>query len=429
MAANDIYGTQQTYERFKKNYLDLANLPLTKEQRTKEGKKGGIKKYYCKNPANLEHFKKLFLIFESKDTSYVRRVRLIQVLKIIVHNTNKNLKDCAREDIDQIIATTNQIFNAKSGADFRKDLKYLWKTILPENDQQGRPDETLIPYVVRHLKSNIDKSRQVTKQDRLTYEQFDNIVRYFNKKPCLQFYLTEALESLGRPQELLWRQIKDVELHDNYAIIYLSSHGKEGTGLLKCIDSYAYLTAWLNEHPDAKNPDAFLFLNQDKKQLTPYCINKQLRLACKHLGIKQIITCYSLKRNGVTFMRLQGKSDLDIQHTARWTSTRQLKIYDKSEQRDSIKKELIERGIIPDDENVKRNEVKTRPCVFCKELNKTTNNNCSRCSRPLDREKIAILEREKEIKALSDFMSIPQIQQLFKTVMKLQKKVEKMSSS
>jgi len=427
MANDDIYGSKAKYEKFKENLLELAKPLKTKEEHEEDKTKPTTKKYYCKNPDNLEYFKKLFLTFESKDLSYVRRIRLLQVFKVIVNETDKNLKDLVRQDIDQIVSFANQTFNAKTSADFRRDIKYIWKIILPDNDEKGRPDETVSPYVVRHLKSTIDKSRQETRQDRLSYEEFEKIVTFFGDKPCLQFYLMEALESLARPQELLWRKIRDLELHDNYAIIRLSDHGKEGTGLLKCIDSYAYLTDWLNVHPDRTNKNAYLFLNENKRQLSPFVVNKHLRKACKQLGITKDITCYSLKRNGVTFLRLQGRSDLEIQHTARWTSTRQLKTYDKSEQSDSIKKELIERGLIPDDGSVKGIQPKTKPCFYCRELNKITSVTCSKCNRPLDREKIAELEREKEIKALNDFMSIPQVQQLFKTVMKLQKKVDKLS--
>ncbi len=40
----------------------------------------------------------------------------------------------------------------------------------------------------------------------------------------------------------------DVELHDNYAKVYLSEHGKEGVhGFLRCIDSFPYLVRWLEE--------------------------------------------------------------------------------------------------------------------------------------------------------------------------------------
>lgn len=411
MAENDIYNSKGKYERFK-GALSI----LTKAEPGR--------KYVCKNPDNLAYFQKLFLRFEAQDLSYVRRLRLLHVLKIVVHNTSKELKDLARDDIDAIVTFVNERMSAKTISDFKVDIKFIWKSILPDSDERGRSDETVHPYVVRHLKTNIDKSREIGRKDRLSWPEFEKIVAYFSNKPCLQAYLMLALESLGRPQELLWRRIKDVELYDNYAKIHLTSHGKEGVGLLQCIDSYSYVTAWLNKHPYRNDPESFLFVNEVGNQLTPIVINKHLRIAFKKLGIHKPVTCYSLKRNGVSFRRLRGDSDVEIQKAARWTSTKQLKTYDLTDQEDAFKLELIKRGIVEPGPEHAHLRPKTQPCVYCKTPNKFTDVTCHVCNRPLDRKKVMKLEREKELEALHEFMSIPQIKQLFKTVYSLKKKIE-----
>lgn len=415
MAQNDIYDSQRRYESLVKNLDHLLKPPIPADTK---------RRYYCKNPENLEYFRKLILWLDSQDTSYIRRLKLIHALKIVVHNTTKNLKDFNREDIDQILTFFNHVVSVKTVADFKRDIKYIWKIILPTLDEQGRIDENTSPYVVRHLRMNIDKSRQIARTDRLTWTEFEQIIAYFSKKPCIQAYLMLSLESLARPQELLWRQIKDVELYDNYAKIHLTNHGKEGIGLLQCIDAYAYLVAWLNAHPFKTNPESFLFTNGLGKQYTPAAVNKHLRIACRKLSINKPITCYSLKRNGVTFRRLRGDTDVEIQHAARWTSTKQLKTYDLSNQEDAFKSELIKRGLIKADAGMEHLQPKTKACPFCRFMNKFTDTVCAQCQRPLDRQKIAELEREKEIKVLHEFMSIPQIQELFKTVYTLKRKIE-----
>ncbi|MEA2037548.1 MAG: hypothetical protein U9O94_08615, partial [Nanoarchaeota archaeon] len=70
-------------------------------------------------------------------------------------------------------------------------------------------------------------------------------------------------------------------------------------------------------------------------------INSRIRKACLNLGINKPITMYSLKRNGVSFKRLNGYSDVEIQHIARWTSTKQLKTYDLTEAEDTLKMALM----------------------------------------------------------------------------------------
>ena len=320
MAEDDIYGSEGKYRRFVERLDSLAKPPAKSDKR---------RKYYCKNKANLKYFRKLIARFEAKDISYVRRIRLFMSFLIVVHKSERDLKELEREDIDMVVAFMHTAYKSpKSKSDFIRDTRYIWKIILPEKDSKGRLDETLVPYPVRHLSSRIDKSKEKMRKDKLTPDEFSRLVTYFSNDARMQAYLTIAMESLARPQEILYRRIKDVELFDNYAKILISDHGKEGTGIMQCIDSYPYLLKWLEQHPMRNDENAFLFINTTLnigKQLTPYNINKKLGVACKNLGLNKRITCYSLKRNGVTFRRLAGQSDMEIQHAARWTSTKQLK--------------------------------------------------------------------------------------------------------
>ncbi len=389
MAEDDIYGNKGMYEKFKNN-LDSFIIPPSKKR------KGH--KYYCKNPDNLKYFKQLFEHFEAKDLSYIRRRRILYTLRFTVYSMTKDLGDLTRKDIDRIMAIMHNTYNSpKSKETFIIDLKLIWKVLFPETDEEGRPDETLMPYTVRHLSSKIDKSRQKRREDKLTWEEFEQIVDYFSNDPRIQSYLTLSLESLGRPQEILYVKIGDVERHDCYAKIFISEHGKEGIGLLQCIDSYPYLIKWLDQHPQKNNNKAFLFVNTGNtntlKQLKPSNINKMLRKACKDLKINKPITCYSLKRNGVTIRKLRGDSDMEIQHVARWTSTRPLKTYDLTTQDDAFKLALEKRGLIKQDKH-SENGLRTKTCFFCKEKAGFSEINCPKCKRPLDRN--TVLEQQKK---------------------------------
>ncbi len=389
MAEDDIYGSKARYEHFKNNLDSFATSPSEKNTR---------RKYYCKNSANIEYFKQLFIHFEAKDLSYIRRMRILQTMKFIVYSTTKNLTDCTRKDIDKIMALMHETYGSpKSKETFIKDLKLIWKILFPEPDERGRPDETIVPYAVRHLSGKIDKSRQRLREDKLTWEEFEKIVSYFSSDPRIQAYLTLSLESLGRPQELLYLKIGDVEPYDSYAKIFISEHGKEGVGILQCIDSYPYLIKWLDQHPQKNSKKAYLFINTGNtntlKQLKPSNINKMLRKACKDLTIDKPITCYSLKRNGVTLRRLRGESDMEIQHAARWTSTKQLKTYDLSSQDEAFKLALEKRGLVKSDKKSKDN-LKTKTCLFCDEKAGFGEISCPKCKRPLDRN--IILEQKKK---------------------------------
>ena len=107
MAENDIYDSKNKYEQFRKNLADL----------TQPGPK---RTYICKNPANIKYAEKLCLHFEAQDASYVRRLRVLQVLKIILDQTTKDLKECNRENIDKIVAYVNSFQGTKTTSDFKR---------------------------------------------------------------------------------------------------------------------------------------------------------------------------------------------------------------------------------------------------------------------------------------------------------------------
>ena len=133
---------------------------------------------------------------------------------------------------------------------------------------------------------------------------------------------------------MCYTRIQDFEIFEGYGKLHISEHGKEGTGFLQVIDSFPYMMRWYTAHPLKSDSEAFFFLNNKNQQLTPDDVNEHLKQACTDLKIRKPITCYSFKRNGITFARLRGLSDVEIQHKARWTSTNQLKTYDLSTQED-----------------------------------------------------------------------------------------------
>lgn len=434
MADDDIYGNQRHYNRFKESIKDLH-------------KPAKHRHYHCKNPNNITYFYKLCSYLESKDLSYVLRLRLMQTLKLVTFVVDKDLKRLERDDINEVMAYAHTRYNTVSSKKtFVKHLKYIWKILFPVLDEKGLPDERLIPHEVRHLSTKVDKAKQKARKDKLTWQEYDNIFNYFSNDPRMQAYLSLALESLGRPQEICYTKVGDVELFDNYAKINLSSHTKEGIGILQCIDSYPYVLKWLEVHPRRNDPEAFLFVNlgDQKKgsQLHPYSINKMLKNACNKLSIPKTITCYSLKRNGVTFRRLRGDSDVQIQHAARWTSTKQLKTYDQSDQLDALRVELVKRGYLEDD-STGENTQKPKICYFCEHKNGHAEITCEQCKRPLDRNKLReeaekkdkqfdlLLEeikglkeeigaRKKQDPDLNQFFNNKEAQQLFKLMYMMQ---------
>jgi len=393
MAKDDIYGNKRRYERYIAELEELAE----PAQLVKSGRRGHVRKYYCKNPRNLNYFLRLHDLFESRDTSFVRRLRLFCTLLFVVHMTELDLKELRRKDIDRILKGAHKVNKTiESKKTFVWNLKYLWKVLLPEVDAQGRQDETVIPYEVRHVKAAVDRSQQTLRNDRLSWEEYERIVEYFSDHPQMQAFVTLAMESLGRPQELCFRTLGDVEIHESHAKIWVSSHGKEGVKLLQCIDSFPYLMRWLQKHPFKEDPEAYLFMANRKRDcpVKPSGINKYLQKATLALNIEKRITAYSIKRNGITFSRLRGDPDIDIQRRAGWTSTRQLQTYDLSTYQDAFQRELAKRGLVQG-ETTEGAKALPKKCVCGMEVG-FSEKVCVRCLRVTD-EKLLHGERYAEL--------------------------------
>ena len=401
MAENDIYDSKGKFESFRSRLNEYLEVPT------------GKRKYQIKSKGNLKYFNILFNKFEARDISFIRRMRLMKNFMIINHVIKKDLKGVSRDDIDKLMAYfNNRNFSPKTKRDFVIDLKFIWKQILPEKDEKGRIDETLIPYAVRHVNGKVDRSREKLRGDRFSIDEFEKLISAFSDDVRMQALLTLALESLARPQELLYVRIKDVEVFDNYAKIWVSEHGKEGTKFLRSIDSFRYVAEWYTKHPLKKDLNAFFFIttgNRSKyEQLTPSAVNKKLREKCSLIGLRKPLTFYSLKRNGVTIRRLRGDSDVNIQHIAGWTSTKQLKTYDLSNQEDSFKLELVRRGIVKPDKKFNEFQPLNKKCIFCGFDNGLGESICANCKRPLDREIIEneMKGKEEENRRLNEKMNM-----------------------
>ena len=104
-------------------------------------------------------------------------MRVLQTLKLITYATYLDLSHLNRIGVNKIVSFMHTVYNSpKSKSDFIKDMKYIWKCLFPDKDEKGREDETIVPYVVRHLSANIDKSKEKLRNDRMHFTEYNNIV-------------------------------------------------------------------------------------------------------------------------------------------------------------------------------------------------------------------------------------------------------------
>ena len=381
MAEDDIYGNKKRYERWVEHNITQKNV-------LKKPKDGGLRRYYCKNESNLKYFKKLIRSFEVDDLSYIRRQRLLDFTQLLTFLIDCDLKDVNSIEKEEVILGIRERYSSSQLSKTARDIRRIGKVLFEEEER---------PKFFKDFSIKVDISRQIARKDKIDYEEFSSLINYFVQDLVMQAYLTIAFETLVRPQELLYTRIRDLEINNKYAYINISSHGKEGVKKLLCIDSYPYLIKMYNNHRNKNNKDAYLFINEYGNQLTPLSINKKIKLGCNKLKIDKPITCYSIKRAGITIRRLQGDDDVTIQRLAGWSSTRQLKTYDQSTQDDVFKIQLAKRGLIKD-EKYKEHLPQTKECEYCGELVGFAESMCPRCKRTTDKEEIrSELKQQEEL--------------------------------
>ena len=142
MAENDIYDSKIKYEKLAAGIGKYLNPPE------------GMRQFQMKYAGNLEHFRRLFQTLEARDTSYKRRLRLCTTLLGVCHVLEKDLKKATRDDIDRVMSWAHERNKTPVSKEcFIRQLKFLWKLLFPEADLKGRPDDTVVPYQVRHLRT------------------------------------------------------------------------------------------------------------------------------------------------------------------------------------------------------------------------------------------------------------------------------------
>jgi integrase len=96
-------------------------------------------------------------------------------------------------------------------------------------------------------------------------------LKYCTENPRLRFYHALAIETSGRPGELLQLKIGDVNVDTDsdgklYAVLDIGRHGKKRQSRIVGITEFAiqyYQQYLLHQHPDSANKNAFIFVNRE----------------------------------------------------------------------------------------------------------------------------------------------------------------------
>ena len=153
-----------------------------------------------------------------------------------------------------------------------KFFRWVHYPHLSSQERRNLPDEKL-PSVLRGLNFVTKKgSKSSIKAKEIWYDQDNAIFLKYCEDPRLRFYHALAMDTSGRPHELLQIKIGDIEIRRSpdgsrlYAPLDIGRYGKKKKSrIVGMTNSIKYYRAWLSYHPDAGNPS--LFINSFLKPL------------------------------------------------------------------------------------------------------------------------------------------------------------------
>lgn len=214
---------------------------------------------------------------------------------IIAEQTEINIKDLTKEGkIKTLVWLSNFHKNDKTFTELTKQdiLEYLnslrkSSDIDPSNKWVGTyngrqilllkffkwlysPDED---YRKRLVPMCMQGIRKLPRKEKTSYKPSDIweprehaiFLKYcpFKRDRC---YHALARDMSARPHEILNLRFKDIKFNlTNRGIQYAEvriTQGKTGPRTVPLIDSIPYLKEWIEEHPNGKNPDSFIFISQ-----------------------------------------------------------------------------------------------------------------------------------------------------------------------
>jgi integrase len=214
---------------------------------------------------------------------------------IIVEQTEINIKDLTKEGkIKTLVWLSNFHSNNKSFIEFTKQdiLEYL-NSLRKSSDKDpsnkwigtynGRqivllkffkwlysPEED---YKKRSIPICMQGIRKLPRKEKTSYKPADIwearehaiFLKYcpFKRDKC---YHAIARDMSARPHEILNLKFKDIKFYlTNKGIQYAEvriTQGKTGPRTVPLFDSIPYLKEWMEEHPNGRNPDSFIFISQ-----------------------------------------------------------------------------------------------------------------------------------------------------------------------
>ena len=270
--------------------VDIYDFPRRLEQAMDKLEK---EKDVCKeNVEDITSFSKVKL---AKGCSYGRVAKTVYTLRFLAKWLKKPFRQATKDDLLELVGNLERKeYSEHTKYDFRVILKMFYKW-LEGNDE-------IFPPKIAWLKKKTKNFEHTLPEELLSEEEVlqlaDAAINPRDKTLILVLYETGC-----RIGELLSLQMRNVSFDQYGAVLRVS--GKTGDRRVRIISSAPVLASWLNSHPRAKEPEAWLWLQYKNHKITDKCLRHgtiyaTLKKIAKRAGIQKKIYPHLFRHSRAT---------------------------------------------------------------------------------------------------------------------------------
>jgi integrase len=365
--------------------VDLYDYPRRLEQAIDKLRK---EKEICKE--NVEAIISFSKIKLAKGTSYGRVAKTVYCLRFLARWLKKPFRKATKDDLITLVGDLERkSYSEYTKYDFRVILKMFYKW-LEGNDE-------IFPKKIAWLRKSMKNLTHKLPEELITEEEVlklaETAVNPRDKTLILVLYETGC-----RIGELVSLQMKNVSFDQYGAVLRVT--GKTGDRRVRIISSAPILASWLNAHPRAKDPDAWLWFQYKNNKKTDKCLRHgtvyaTLRKIAKMAGIQKKIYPHLFRHSRATALANKLTESQMKEHFGWVQGSDMAATYVHLSGRDVDNAFLKLHGLVPI-ENGQEEKMALRICQRCKERNSPSSKFCTKCGLPLDEQTMAMVEKERQ---------------------------------
>ncbi len=366
------------------NKVDIYDFQRRLEQAMDKLRKDNIG---TENIRDISSFSKIKL---AKGVSPGRAAKIIHCLRLLAKRLRKPFRQATKDDL---IALVGNLERSDYAEHTKYDLKVMLKMFykwLKGNDESAPPEIAWLKKSKKNLNHKLPED--LLSEDEVL-QMVEAAINPRDKTLILVLYETGC-----RIGELLSLQMKNVNFDQYGAVLRVT--GKTGDRRVRIISSAPVLASWLNAHPRANDPDAWLWFQYKNNKKTDKCLRHgtvyaTLKKIAKRAGIQKKVYPHLFRHSRATALANKLTEAQMKEHFGWVQGSEMAATYVHLSGRDVDNAFLKIHGLVQA-ENAQEEKLKLRICQRCKDHNSPSSKFCTKCGLPLDEQTMAMIENKRE---------------------------------